>query len=314
MKIVFLDAKTMGDIPNMHLISELGEFTLYSTTRPEEAADRLKDADIAITCKVVFDRLLIKQLPLLKLICVAATGMNNVDVDYARSAGIQIKNVPNYSTNNVTQVTFAMLLALLNQTNYYDQYVKSGEYTQNDMFTHIGKTTYELAGKRYGIIGLGNIGRKVASIAEAFDCEVCYFSTTGKNKNPAYEKMELDSLLKVSDIVSIHANLNDNTRNLITYEKLKLMKTNAILLNMSRGGIVNEADIARALNENLIAGAAFDVFSKEPVEKTNPLLSINNPEKIILSPHSAWTSIDARTRLIAMVAENIKEFQKGNSH
>jgi lactate dehydrogenase-like 2-hydroxyacid dehydrogenase len=308
MKIVFLDTKTMGNVPNLNLLNEFGEVTLFPKTLPAEALERLADTEIAITCKVVFDKALMQKLPKLKLICVAATGMNNIDLDFACKAGIEVKNVANYSTNSVAQATFSLLLSLLNHTAYYDAYVKSGLYEKSDIFTHFDRNISELYGKQFGIIGLGSIGKRVAEIAEAFGCIVGYYSTSGKNKSLNYERMELEQLLLESDIVSIHAPLNDNTENLLNYEKIKLMKPTAVLLNAGRGGIVDEADLARALNENLISCAGFDVFSKEPIDPANPLLHIHDKDKIIFSPHCAWASLEARTLLIERIAENIKQF------
>ena len=224
MKIAFLDTKTMGDVPNLNIFKEFGEVKFYPLTSPADTLDRLKSIDIAITCKVVIDKPLMQLLPHLKLICVAATGTNNIDLSHAKENGIVVKNVSGYSTNSVAQATFSLILALLNHNSYFDNYVKSGEYAMNDMFTHIDKTVSELYGKQFGIIGLGNIGKRVAEIANAFGCKICYYSTSGKNKNNKYDRVELDHLLKISDIVSIHCPLNESTRNLISYEKLKLMK------------------------------------------------------------------------------------------
>lgn len=308
MKIVFLDTKTMGEVPNLNIFEEFGEVRFYPLTSPAETLNRLKSADIAISCKVVINKQMMQFLPQLKLICVAATGMNNIDLSYAREAGIVVKNVSGYSTNSVAQATFSLILALLNHISYFDNYVKSGEYAANDMFTHIGRPVKELYGKKFGIIGLGNIGKRVAEIAKAFGCNIIYYSTSEKNDNKEYKRVNLDYLLSNSEFISIHAPLNEATRNLINYEKLMLMKPSAIIINTGRGGVIDEAALARALDEDLIAGAGLDVFSKEPIESNNPLLHIKNKEKIIFSPHSAWTSIEARKLLIEKIAVNIKEF------
>lgn len=296
----------MGEVPNMHLFSQLGEFVSFDITKPEDTVTRLQDADVVVTCKVIIDKQVMQQLPRLKLICVAATGMNNIDLDYASSVGVTVKNVAGYSTNSVAQATFAMLLSLLNQVEYYNNYVHSGKYALNDMFTHMGRTVFELNGKRFGIIGLGNIGKKVALIAEAFGCEVVYYSTSGLNKNETFESLSLDQLLATSDVVSIHSPLNEKTANLIAIEQLKLMKPTAILINTGRGGIVNEQDLAYALDANIIAGACIDVYSKEPILPNNPLLSITNKSKVLLAPHTAWISFEARTLLIERIVENIR--------
>ncbi|SEL83023.1 D-2-hydroxyacid dehydrogenase [Parapedobacter koreensis] len=308
MKLVFLDTKTVGDVPNMELLAQFGTLSLYPTTTREQAWERIKDADIVITNKVVLDDGLIGRAARLKLICVAATGTNNIDRAAAEARGIPVKNVADYSSNSVAQGTFALLLHLLNRIPYYDGYVKSGAYAENDIFTHLGKPFWELGGKRFGIIGLGHIGRQVARIAGAFGAEVVYYSTSGRNNDQVYPQLVLEDLLHTSDVVSIHAPLNAHTENLINYGRLCLMKKNAILLNVGRGGIVNEEDLARALDEERIGGAGIDVFQQEPISPGHPFLHMANRERLVLTPHSIWASIEARTLLIARVAKNIGEF------
>ena len=308
MKIVFLDKKTIGEVSNLNLIHRLGEIEMYDNTLPEEVVNRAAGMDVIITNKVMIDKKTIDALPDLKLICIAATGMNNVDTEYAREKGIETKNVVAYSTDSVAQSTFAMLLYLLNRLAYYDAYVRSSAYGRSDIFTHHGPAFWELAGKRFGIIGLGNIGRRVAKIAEGFGMEVVFYSTTGRNNNINYKRFDLDTLLNTSDVVSVHAPLTDLTENLLTYEKMKMMRRCAILLNTGRGGIVNEADLVRALNENLIGAAGLDVLTKEPISQDSPLLKVMDKDKIIITPHIAWASIEARERLIEKIAKNIEAF------
>lgn len=310
MKIVFLDAKTMGKVPNFHLLEKLGDFEFYQTTKPEERMERLKDANVVITNKVIIDKEIIDSCPNLKLICVSATGTNNIDVEYAAKKGIPVKNVTNYSTESVAQMTISMILTLVNQLNYFDRYVKTGAYTQSEIFTHYGPDVYELKGKRAGIIGLGNIGKRVAHILEAFGMEVVYFSTSGKNNNNDYLRVELEELLITSDIVTIHSPLNEHTKNLITLNRLKLMKPTAFIINAGRGGIINEHDLVEAINQNIIGGAALDVYEKEPMAAESPILKAKYPERLVLTPHVAWTSLEARTLLIEKIAENIMEFKK----
>jgi len=312
MNIVFLDKRTVGDVANLNLLYKLGDLTVYDTTLPEQVIERAEGKEIIITNKVRINREILDSLPGLKLVCVAATGMNNIDTDYARKKGVVVKNVVAYSTDSVAQVTFAMLLFLLNRIDYYDTYVKSGSYAKSDLFTHHGPVFWELAGKRMGILGLGNIGRRVARIAEGFGMEVVFYSTTGRNNNIHYKRFDLKTLLKTSDVVSIHAPLNEDTRDLITYDKLKLMRSCAIILNAGRGGIINEADLARALNDNIIAAAGIDVFTDEPVKPDNPLLKVIDREKIIFTPHIAWASREARERLIEKIAGNIESFKREN--
>jgi lactate dehydrogenase-like 2-hydroxyacid dehydrogenase len=310
MKIIFLDKKTIGEVSNLNLIHRLGEIEMYDNTLPEEVVERTAGMDVIITNKVVIDKKTIDALPSLKLICIAATGMNNVDVEYAREKGIETKNVVAYSTDSVAQATFAMLLYLLNRPGYYDAYVRSSAYGRSDIFTHHGPGFWELSGKRFGIIGLGNIGRRVAKIAEGFGMEVVFFSATGRNNNINYKRFDLDTLLKTSDVVSIHAPLTELTENLLTYEKMKMMRRCAILLNTGRGGIINEADLVRALNENLIGAAGLDVLTREPISQDSPLLKVMDKDKIIITPHIAWASIEARERLIEKIAKNIEAFSR----
>jgi lactate dehydrogenase-like 2-hydroxyacid dehydrogenase len=308
MRLVFLDVKTLGSVPNINILEQFGEVVYYHTTSPEQIRERIREADIVITNKVILDRNTIAQAEKLKLICVAATGTNNVDKAAAGERGIPVKNAEDYSSNSVAQGTFALLLHLLTHISYYDKYVKQGSYSQSDIFTHLEKPFWELAGKQFGIIGLGNIGRQVAKIAEAFGCEPVYYSASGSNHHPRYRRLELEEFLKTSDIVSIHAPLNEYTANLLHYDRLRLMKKSAILINAGRGGIIHEADLARALDEGLIAGAGIDVFEKEPIATHNPLLHVKNRDRIALTPHVTWASIEARSSLITKVSSNIREF------
>ncbi len=311
MKLAILDAKTLGSDIDLSGFSQFGEVEIYETTKPEETLERVKDKDIVVTNKVVIDKNIMDNSPNLKLICVAATGVNNIDVEYAKKKGIQVRNVAGYSTESVVQHTFAMLFYLLESLRYYDDYVKSGEYAKSDIFTHLGKPFWEIRGKTWGIIGLGTIGRRVADVASAFGANVIYYSTSGVERKEKYPRVSLDELLKTSDIVSIHAPLNEKTQGLIGYEQIKLMKPTAYLLNLGRGGIVVEEDLAKALDENLIAGAALDVLGKEPITEDNPLLKIKNKEKLFITPHIAWTSVEARKTLVNEIIENIKAFLEG---
>jgi lactate dehydrogenase-like 2-hydroxyacid dehydrogenase len=308
--IVFLDVKTVGNVPTLNRLKELGHVTFYETTTPQQVLERVSGQQIVITNKVVINRETIEQSPDLRLICVAATGTNNVDLEYARQKGIEVKNVSGYSTHSVTQVTFSILFYLLHQMRYYDDYVKTGGYARSDIFSHFGREFWELSGKNFGIIGLGTIGRSVAAIAEAFGANVLYFSTSGKNDTPKYQRVDLEELLQTSDVISIHSPLNENTRNLINYNTLRLMKKTAILVNTGRGGIVNEADLVRALNEDCIAAAGLDVLETEPIKADNVLLSVKNPDKLLITPHIAWATRESRTELIAGVCRNIEEWAR----
>lgn len=305
MKIVFLDASTLGGDADFSPLESLGKLVLYQLTSKEEVASRIYDADVIIVNKVKIGEAEMKSAPNLKLICVAATGTNNIDHNYASKAGVLVKNVSNYSTESVAQVTFATLLSMFNHIYYFDNVVKSGDYSNSPHFTHMGRSFSELKGKNFGIIGMGNIGKRVASIASAFGANVSYFSTSGWAHCKEYPSVTLSELLAKSDVLSIHSPLNDKTHNLITIKELKEMKPTSILINMGRGGIVNEKDLASAINYGLISGAITDVYEEEPIKKDHPYFSIKDKSKIILTPHIGWTSAEARKCLIEKLAENI---------
>ena len=304
MKIAFLDAATMGDV-SFEPFEQLGEFVKYDSSTPEEARERVKDIDVLLINKVLVNKELIDAAFNLKLICIAATGVNNIDVDYAASKGIPVRNAVGYSTDSVVQSTFMHILSLVGGGQYFDTSVKSGRYSRSGMFTDPNWNWWELAGKTIGIIGLGNIGKKVAHIAEAFGMNVCYYSTSGTGHCKDYPCLPLEELLSKSDIVSIHAPLNDRTLNLIGTEQLAMMKPTAYLVNMGRGAIVVEADLAKAVDDGVIAGAGIDVFVTEPVPEDHPYLIMKHPERMRLAPHVAWASMEARKRLIGIMAENI---------
>ena len=309
-KIVILDGKTLGDI-SLEKLSEIGEVRYYDTTDISEVKERVREANIVLTNKVVLNRENLSEANNLEFIAEVATGFNNIDIEYAKEKGIGVANVAGYSTNAVVQHTFASTLALLDEVTYYDNYVKSGEYSKSGLFTCLDRPYYEIEGKTWGIIGLGNIGKKVAKIAEAFGAKVVYYSTTGINSNNDFSRVSFDDLLSKSDIISIHAPLNENTLGLINYEALCKMKNSAVLVNMGRGPIVVEEDLARAIDEDRIRGAALDVFEVEPIKINSPLLTMKNKDRIILSPHIAWASVEARERLFNEVVENITAFYNG---
>ena len=309
-KIVILDGKTLGEI-SLEKLSEIGEVRYYDTTDISEVKERVREANIVLTNKVILNRENLSEANNLEFIAEVATGFNNIDIEYAKEKGIGVANVAGYSTNAVVQHTFASTLALLDEVTYYDNYVKSGEYSKSGLFTCLDRPYYEIEGKTWGIIGLGNIGKKVAKIAEAFGAKVVYYSTTGINSNNDFSRVSFDDLLSKSDIISIHAPLNENTLGLINYEALCKMKNSAVLVNMGRGPIVVEEDLARAIDEDRIRGAALDVFEVEPIKINSPLLTMKNKDRIILSPHIAWASVEARERLFNEVVENITAFYNG---
>ncbi len=308
MNIVFLDADTIGKDISPAPLESTGTLKVYGTTRPDEVAGRIAQAEVIITNKVQIRQAEMDNAPNLKLICVTATGTNNIDLEYAAKKGITVKNVAGYSTESVVQITFSSILSLLNSTAYFNQYVQSGAYSTSPVFTHYGQTFWEMAGKNFGIIGMGTIGKRVAEVASAFGCKVFYYSTSGKNNSSNHTQLSLQELLQTCDIISIHAPLNEATKNLIGYNELKLMKPTAIITNMGRGGIINEKELSKAIDENLLAGAAIDVFEQEPIPADHPYLSAKNKHKLLLTPHIAWGSSEARQRVIALTAKNIETF------
>lgn len=313
MKICILDAITLGKDVDLSVFKKFGGLTIYQTTRPEETAARIKGQDIVVTNKVVLDEKIISNAPSLKMICVTATGANNVDLACARARGIAVANVSGYSTDSVVQHTFALLFYLLNHMRYHDDYVKSGSYMKSPLFTHLDRPYMELKGKTWGIIGMGNIGKAVAGIAKAFGCNVIYFSTSGRNTAAGHRRTDLETLLKESDIVSIHAPLNQSTKNLLDASRLALMKKTAILINVGRGGIVNEEALVEQIEKDAIGGAALDVLEKEPMVKNSPLLRVIDSHKIVVTPHIAWASVESRNRLVREIVLNIEAFLKGES-
>jgi glycerate dehydrogenase len=307
-KIVILDALTFGDT-DLSAFFKLGDVDIYQTTSLQQTHERIANAAVIVTNKVVITKALMLNTPSLKLICVAATGMNNVDLEAAKEIGIEVKNVSGYSTDSVIQHTFSMLFYLVGHSKYYDEFVKSGSYSKSPIFTDITKPFFEVKGKKWGIIGLGTIGRGVANIAKTFGAEIYYYSTSGKNSSTDFIQVDLDELLNRCDIISIHAPLNEKTLNLLGYEQFLTCKNGAVILNLGRGGIVDEEAVARIVEtKNIYFG--LDVLEKEPMRENHPLLNVKNQENLYITPHIAWASVEARERLIAGVVENIKAFTR----
>lgn len=304
MKTVFLDASTMGDV-SFEPIRKFGELAIYPTSTPEQAKTRVSDCDVLIINKIQVNKELIDAAPSLKLICIAATGINNIDLEYAASKGIPVRNAVGYSTESVVQATFMHILSLAGSAPYYDESVKSGHYSASPIFTDVSVNWYELAGKTLGIIGMGNIGSRVAEVARAFGMNIVYYSTSGTSHCTEYPSLSLNDLLSRSDIVSIHAPLNGRTAGLIGSRELAMMKHSAFIVNMGRGGIVDETALAEAVDNGQIAGAALDVFVTEPLPADSPLLKVAHKERLRLAPHVAWASCEARQRLVDCIAENI---------
>ena len=303
-KIVFLDEYSIAG-RCLEKITSQGEYIAYENTKKEDVVERLKGAEIAITNKVVIDGEAMRQLPDLKLICIAATGMNNVDLEAAKELGIEVKNAVGYSTISVAETTITSALALARNVVYFNEYFHDGRYSKADRAFCYDRHTFQISGKKWGIVGMGNIGREVARLASAFGCEVRYYSTSGVKREEQYPAMELEELLKWSDIVSVHSPLNERTRGLIGREQLQLMKPSALIINVARGGIIDEAALAEALDNEWIAAAALDVFSVEPLRES-PLYNIKDKYRLLASPHNAWSAAEAIDRLIECVAENIR--------
>lgn len=306
-KIVLLDALTLGDDLDMSALADSGDVIVHQTTTTEETLGRIEEADIVITNKVVIDADMMDAAPQLKLICIAATGMNNVDLDHASTKGITVRNVAGYSTKSVVQHTFSLALYLLEKLAYHDRIVKSGTWSRSGIFTDVSHPFFEISGKKWGVIGFGTIGQEVAHVATAFGADVYYYSTSGKNLKHAYPRLYLESILKDCDIISIHAPLNDQTLDLINENNLHLIKENAILLNLGRGGIINETDLAFELDRRCFY-AGLDVLTKEPIDLSNPLMHLKHPERLLITPHIAWTSIEARRKLFEGILQNIQTF------
>lgn len=307
MKIVFLDAQTIGSDIDLSKFDTLGEVVKYPFSTPAEVRERVKDADVIVLNKVIINEESIGTAEKLKLVCVTATGTNNLDKEYLAKRNITWRNVAGYSTESVAQHTFALLLFLLEKLRYYDEYVKEDRYTNDVSFSHFEERFTEICGKTWGIIGLGNIGRRVASIAQAFGANVIYTSPSGSAPQEGYHQVDLDTLLTTSDIISVHAPLNEYTENLMNAEAFQKMKSTAIFLNLGRGAIVVENDLAEALNNGTIRAAGLDVLTIEPMSPENPLRALKDSRKLFITPHIAWASVEARTKLMDIIFDQIQD-------
>ncbi len=308
MKIVFLDAKSIGEDIDLSGFEALGEVVKYDYSTSEEAARRTEDANVLVLNKVLVNEDTIGNAKKLKLVCVTATGTNNLDKEYLERRGIAWRNVAGYSTESVAQHTFAMLFYIMEHLPYYDEYVKSEKYVEDRMFTHFDRRFSEINGMTWGVIGMGAIGRRVAEIAALFGCHVIYYSTTGKNCQPEYERVSFEHLLERSDIVSVHAPLTPETENLMDEQAFSRMKKSAVFLNLGRGPIVSEQALAKALKSGEIRAAGLDVLCAEPMSRENPLRNIKDSDKLLITPHIAWASLEARTRLMEIILGQIQEF------
>ena len=311
MKLVVLERNSVGTDIDVSCFERFGEVAYYPNTVAENTAERVKDADIVIVNKAPMNENTLKDAPNVKLICLFATGFDNVDLTYCKSRGIRVANVVNYSTSAVVQHTLLLALALEEKLAFYDDYVKSETYANQDRFSNFDGPFGEREGKTWGIVGMGNIGRGVARAAQALGCKVIFYSASGKSSCTEYERVEFDELLTRSDILSLHCPLSDRTRGLINKEAFSRMKETAILVNVARGPVVDTQALYEALTEGRIAAAGLDVLEKEPISRDNPLGKIKDSTKLIITPHMAWASTEARMRLVDEVTKNIQAFLDG---
>ncbi len=311
-KIVILERNSVGVDTPVDCFEELGEVTCYpNTTTAEEVRERTKDADIIVANKARLNEESLRESPNVKLICEFATGFDNCDLAYCNSRGIKVANVADYCTDMVAQHTFTLMLTLLQKLPHYDEYVKSGAYAAQDRFSNFDEPFTELAGKTWGIVGMGHIGKKVAQIATAFGCRVIFHSVTGKSTVTEYEQVDKDTLLRESDFLSLHCPLSDLTRDFIDKEALRKMKKTAVLVNVARGPVVNNTDLYDALMNGEIMAAGLDVLEKEPLQLSNPLSKIKDSNRLIITPHLAWASVEARFRCVNEAYLNAKAFLIG---
>ena len=313
MKLVVLERNSAGTDVDVSCFEKFGEVSYYPNTVADNTAERIKDADIIIANKAPLNENTLKTAPNVKLICLLATGFDNVDLVYCKSRGIKVTNVVNYCTSTVAQHTLLLALMLTEKIAFYDEYVKSGTYSAQDRFSNFDRVFHDLEGKTWGIVGMGNIGHRVAGLAQAFGCKVIFYSASGRNTCTDYKRVEFDTLLRESDILSLHCPLSDRTRGLINREALAQMKSSAILVNVARGPVVDTQALYEALINNQIAGAGLDVLEKEPMAKDNPLAQIKDSTKLIITPHMSWASLESRTHLVEEAVKNIEAFLDGEN-
>ncbi len=308
MKITVLDSDTLGKDLSLEPLKEVGEVTIYNYSTPDEVIQRIADCEVVIINKIKLNETNLPYAKNLKLICIAATGFDNVDVEYCRKNSIAVCNVVGYSTNSVALLTVSMALSLVTHLREYNEFVRSGDYTKSGIPNRLEPTFHELDGMVWGIIGLGNIGKKVAKIADALGCKVIANKRTLED---GYDIVSLDELLEKSDIISIHTPLSDSTRGLISAEKIDKMKKNAIIINVARGAVCDEKALAEAIKNDKIGGIGIDVYSVEPFAETHPFYEIKDMDNVLFTPHNAWGAYEARERCLYNIIENIKSFYDG---
>lgn len=307
MNIVFLDRKSLGDDLDLSEFKRLGNVTEYNFTEPDQMEERVRDADILIVNKTQINEATVGGASHLKAVCVTATGVNNIDIPYLESHGIHWHNVAGYSTESVAQHTIAIALYMYEHLAYYDRYTSSGQYAEDELFTHFAMTFHELYGKQWGIAGLGAIGHRVAQIAASFGCRVVYYSTSGVDRAEPYPRLDWEEFLATSDLISIHSPLNKTTEGLFDSQAFEHMKNDAILVNVARGAIINEKDLAYALDNGEIKAAALDTLTVEPMSKSSPFLRMKHKDRLLITPHIGWASTEARQRLMRIVLSQVKK-------
>lgn len=307
-RAVILDGATLGDDISFAPLADAAELTVYAGTSPEEIAPRIQNAHVAIVNKIKLNESNLSGAGDLRLICVAATGYDNIDLAYCRAHGIAVCNVLGYSTDSVAQLTVALVLQLVFRLSQFTDFVKSGAYTASGVANRLYPAFHELAGKTWGIVGAGNIGKKTAKIAEAFGCRVI---VCRRKTDPDYPTVDIDTLCREADIITVHTPLNDGTRGLISRERISMMKPGVILVNVARGAVTDEAALADAVRSGHIGGLGVDVYTEEPLPAHNPLYAVRDLPGVCLTPHMAWGAVEARQRCVNEMAENIRAFYKG---
>ena len=310
MKIVVLDAVTLGTDLDLSPLSEVGECIAYATSSKEELQERIADAEVIVLNKLRIDEAVLASAKSLRLVCVTATGYDNIDVAACRRHGVAVCNVKGYSTDSVAQLTVAMALSLVNRLPEYCAAVRDGSYTRGGVANILIPAYHEISGKTWGIVGLGNIGGKVAAVAKAFGCKVIAYKRTPGGEIPC---TDLETLLRTSDIVSLHTPLTDETRGLIGKKELSSMKDGAILINVARGAVTDEAAVAKAVKSGKLGGIGVDVYSKEPFSEAHPFYEIKDLPNVCLTPHMAWGAKEARERCISEICLNIAAFLRGET-
>ena len=309
MKIVMLDVGTLGADIDLSPVRTLGETDIYENTAPDAVVPRLQGADVAVLNKIKMTAEVLSALPTLKLICVTATGFDNVDTAYCAAHGVALCNVPAYSTDSVAQMTLAMVLSLASHLPAYREYVHSGAYSASGIATHLTPVFHEVSAKTWGVIGAGHIGGKVADVAAAMGCRVLVARRT---KDPKYDTVDIDTLCREADIITVHLPLSDATRGILSRERIASMKAGAIVVNVARGAVTDEAALADAVRSGHLGGLGVDTFSVEPFGKDHPFAGILDLDNVCLTPHVAWGSFESRSRCVAVVGENIKRFFAGD--